>query len=395
MNKKIFLFNYVQRAKMREIHKILAIGYSVRHIVCSGRRAGYEMYAADAFGDVDTRSCAKSYFPLDALQLQAHLEYLKERIREMDGVIIASGFERADFGFLNEEEMKKIVGNAPRKMKAISNKTWLSSRLDDLGIPHPLTYTGREIAAEEEKAKHFHYPVVAKPACGGGGTANFFCKSEEELLRWANHLPEFLYQEYIRGKNASVSLIATKKEAISVSVNEQLIGLDSLCASGPFVYCGNISPFVTPFSALMCEIAEELMNELGLIGSNGVDFVCTDDAPSVIEVNPRFQGSLDTLELSTGLNLIDAHVKAVRGTLPERAETKRYAAKAITFAKEEGIVIEDFDKERGIVDIPEKGRILKLGEPIATGIGVGKSRERAFAEAMKRVASIQAGVRYR
>jgi hypothetical protein len=352
------------------------------------------MYAADAFGDLDTRSCAKSYFPLNALQLQAHCDYLKERIREMDGVIVASGFESADFGFLTEEEMKKILGNAPGKMKAISNKTWLSARLGNLSIPHPLTYTGREIAAEEEKATHFHYPVVAKPACGGGGTANFFCNSEAELLQWANQLPEFLYQEYIRGKNASVSLIATKKEAIAVSVNEQLIGLDSLCASGPFVYCGNISPFVTPFSARMCEIAEFLADELGLIGSNGVDFVCTDDGPFVIEVNPRFQGSLDTVELSTGLNLVDAHVKAVKGDLPERVGAIRYAAKAITFAKRDGIVIEDFEREQGIVDIPGKGRILKPGEPIATGIGIGDTRERAFAEAMKRVARIQAGVRY-
>jgi predicted ATP-grasp superfamily ATP-dependent carboligase len=378
---------------MREIHKILAIGYSVRHIVCSGRRASYEMHAADAFGDVDTRSCATRYFPLNPLQLQADIKIVENEITQVDGLIIGSGFERADFGFLNEDEMRKILGTAPNKTKEISNKAWLSSRLDELGIPHPLAYTGKEIA--EGKAKHVHYPVVAKPTYGGGGTANFFCNNEKELIQWANRLPDFVYQEYIRGKNASVSLIATKKEAISVSVNEQLIGLDSLCASGPFVYCGNISPFVTPFSALMCEIAEELTNELGLIGSNGVDFVCADDGPFVIEVNPRFQGSLDTVELSTGLNLVDAHVKAVRGELPERMETKRYAAKAITFAKRDGIVMEDFDRGRGIVDIPDKGRILKLGEPIATGIGIGDTRERAFAEAMKRVARIQAGVRYR
>lgn len=380
--------------KERIDFKILAIGYSVRHIVCSGRRAGYEMYAADAFGDVDTKRCARRYYPLDTLQLHAELKNLKDEIGKVDGLIIASGFESADFGFLNEDEMKKILGNPPLRMKEISNKTWLSSRLDDLGIPYPLTYTGIEIASEEEKAEHFRYPVVAKPAYGSGGTANFFCTDEKEVLRWAKKLPEFLYQEYIRGKNASVSLIATEKEAIPVSVNEQLIGLDALCASRPFLYCGNISPFVTSFSAQMCEIAELLADELGLIGSNGVDFVCTDDGPVVIEVNPRFQGSLDTVELSTGLNLVDAHVKAVKGDLPERVETKRYAAKMITFAKQEGIVIEDFDKLAGIVDIPEKGRILKPGEPIATGIGVGNSRERAFAEAMKRVACIQAGLAY-
>jgi len=378
---------------MHEIRKIVAIGYSVRHIVCSGSRAGYEMYAADAFGDVDTKRCAKKYFPLNPLQLQADIKLLKEEIGKVDGVIIGSGFERADFDFLNAEDRRKILGNAPEKMKEVANKEWLSSRLDDLGIPHPLTYTGGEIAEGEEKAKHFHYPVVAKPAYGGGGTANFFCNNEKELVRWAKQLPDFLYQEYIKGEHASVSLISSKREAFSVSVNEQLIGLDSLCTPGPFVYCGNISPFVTKFSEQMCAVAEELAMKLELIGSNGVDFVVTDDELFVIEVNPRFQGSLDTVELSTGLNLVDAHVKGVkRDLLTERVEAKRYAAKAIVFAKQEGVVMRNLDRD-GIVDIPEKGRIVKCGEPIATGIGIGDSRAEAFAEAMEKVVRIRAGVR--
>jgi len=153
---------------MHQTRKILAIVYSVRHIVCSGSRAGYEMYAADAFGDVDTKRCAKRHFLLNPLQLQADVKLLKAEINEVDGIIIGSGFERADFDFLKVEDRRKILGNAPEKTKEVSNKTWLSSRLDDLGIPHPLAYTGREIAEGEgeEKAKHFHYPVVAKPAYG-------------------------------------------------------------------------------------------------------------------------------------------------------------------------------------------------------------------------------------
>ena len=386
---------------MHQTRKILAIGYSVRHIVCSGSRAGYEMYAADAFGDVDTRKCATRYFPLNPLQLHADVKHLKAEIEEADGIIIGSGFESADFGFLTVKDRKKIVGNTPEKTREVSNKAWLSSRLDDLGIPHPLSYTGREIAEEKEKAKlkDIHYPVVAKPVYGGGGTANFFCIDEKELIHWAKLFPDFLFQEYINGTHASVSLISTEHEAISVSVNEQLIGLDSVYAPGPFAYCGNISPFVTKSSERLCEIAEFLTTELGLVGSNGIDFVVTDDVPFVIEVNPRFQGSLDTVELSTGLNLnlVDASMKAVRGDLlVERVEAKRYAAKTIVFARQEGVVMGNLDMGvQGIVDIPEKGRIVKQGEPIATGIGIGDSREEAVAEAMSNVKRIKAGVRHK
>jgi predicted ATP-grasp superfamily ATP-dependent carboligase len=382
---------------MHEIRKILAIGYSVRHIVCSGDRAGYEMYAADAFGDVDTKRCARRYISLDPLQLHAELKNLKDEVDRVDGLIIGSGFESADFSFLDEDDQGKIFGNAPEKTKEIANKAGFSSRLDDLDIPHPLTYTGRALLELVEAGKRIslHYPVVAKPAYGGGGTANFFCKNEKELIRRAKELPEFLYQDFIKGQHASVSVMLSKRAAVAVSVNEQLIGVDSLSAPGPFVYCGNISPFVTTFSDRVCELAEDLTTELGLLGSNGVDFVVTDDSPFVIEVNPRLQGSLDTVERSTGLNVVDAHVKAVRGELPERVAAKRYAVKAIVFAKHEGVVRRNFDLEsdkEGIVDIPEKGRIVQSGQPIATGIGVGGTRASACAEAMKNVERIKANV---
>jgi hypothetical protein len=378
----------------RKTSKILAIGYSVRYIVCSGIRAGYELHAADAFGDLDTRRCASTYFPLNPLQLHADVQRLKGLIHEMDHVILGSGLERLELDFLPVEERGKILGNTPEKTREVANKAWLAFKLDDLGIPHPRTFTGRELT--EGNVKHVRYPVVAKPAYGGGGTANFFCKTEKELNRCAQQLPEFLFQEYIRGKNASVSLISSKREACSVSVNEQLIGLDTLAAPAPFVYCGNITPFVTPFSDKLCERAEGLIEDLGLIGSNGVDFVVTDDEHYVIEVNPRFQGSLDTVELSTDVNLLAECMKAVKGDLSlAHVRPKRYSVKAIVFAERDGEVLENFAGLAGsIVDIPERGRRVRRGEPIATGIGVGLSREIAFAEAMKHVARIKAGVGY-
>ena len=52
----------------------------------------------------------------------------------------------------------------------------------------------------------------------------------------------------------------------------------------------------------------------------------------------------------------------------ERGEAKMYAAKTIIYVKQDGMVVDTFG--RGIVDLPEKGRIITCGEPIATGIGL-------------------------
>ena len=354
------------------------------------------MYAADAFGDVDTRRYARAYIPLDPFQLHAGLRTLAAWFHRVDGVIIGSGFETADFSVLDDLARKKIVGNAPEKMREIANKAWLAARLTDLGIPHPLTLTGEELIARLDRLEQvrFRYPVVAKPAYGGGGTANFYCRTEKELVRWVRKLPDFLFQDYVKGHHASVSVLLNGHAARSVCVNEQLLGLRALGAPGPFVYCGNISPFLTKFGDRLRELAEEVTHILGLVGSNGVDFVVAEDGPVVIEVNPRLQGSLDTVELSTGLNQVDVHVKAVRGELPELlAANHCYAAKAIVFAERAGEVMTDLQSVGGgIVDIPAKGRSVRPGEPIATAIGVGATRARACAEAMENVARIKASV---
>ncbi len=382
---------------MHEIRTILALGFSVRHIVCSGQRAGYVMSAADAFGDVDTRRCARAFYPLDPCALHEGLKDFEDVIGLVDGVIMGSGFESADFSSLSETARGKILGNRPEKTRVVADKVWLAARLDEWGIPHPRTLSGRAISelCAQKKRIPLCYPVVAKPAHGGGGTANFFCQTEKELIRSAKELPDFLYQDYVKGQHASVSVLLSRQEAVSICLNEQLLGVKSLCAPGPLVYCGNISPMAAPRSTEteVCELAEELTAELGLIGSNGVDMVITHDGPVVIEVNPRVQGSLDTVELATSLNMVDAHVRAVAGELPARIAVKRYAAKMIVFAARDGLVTEDLTGEGpGIVDIPARGRTVHRGEPVATGIGFGMSRADACATAIERVARIQAAV---
>ncbi|MGC9444556.1 MAG: ATP-grasp domain-containing protein [Candidatus Methanospirareceae archaeon] len=381
---------------MQEIRTILAIGFSVRHIVCSGQRAGYGMSAADAFGDVDTRRCARDFYVLDPYELHEGLKVLEDVIGLVDGVILGAGFESADFSSLSETAQRKILGNSPEKMRMVADKVWLAARLDELGFPHPRTLSGRAISAlcAQKKRIPLCYPVVAKPAQGGGGTANFFCQTEKELIRSAKALPDFLYQDYINGQHASVSVLLSRQDAVSICLNEQLLGVQSLCAPGPLVYCGNISPLAAPRSTEACELAEDVTGELGLIGSNGVDVVITDHGPVVIEVNPRVQGSLDTVELATGINLVDAHVRAVVGEeLPARIQVNRYAAKMIVFAARDGLIAKDLTGEGpGIVDIPAPGRTVHEGEPIATGIGIGATRADACTMALARVARIHAAV---
>ncbi|WP_341537167.1 ATP-grasp domain-containing protein [Methanosarcina barkeri] len=199
-------------------------------------------------------------------------------------------------------------------------------------MPHPRCYSPKELDAIE-------YPVMIKPASGGGGIFNRIARSKQELLAILEELqglnPELteetiVIQEFLEGTPSSVSLLSTKNEALSVAVNEQLIGITWLSRL-PFAYCGNITPFRTDQAEEMEALAEELMLDFKLLGSNGVDFLTSKKGPVVLEINPRFQGSLDTVEKAMNINLFEAHAGCFRGELPEKPEAKGFAARGVIY----------------------------------------------------------------
>jgi len=163
-------------------------------------------------------------------------------------------------------------------------------------------------------------------------------------------------QDYLEGIPSSVSLLSTKKEALSVAVNEQLIWIPWLSRL-PFAYCGNITPFRNEQADEMEAFAEELILDFKLLGSNGVDFLITETGPIVLEINPRFQGSLDTVEKAMNINLFEAHVDCFKG-VPSKPKARCFAARGIIYSDRELFIdrqlLEVILDEKG-ADIPSQG----------------------------------------
>ena len=361
---------------MAKIKKVLVIGYSTRYIACSGKRAGYDMYSIDHFDDIDLRRCSDVFLLGENIPSEKEIQdYIDDLKIEFDAIILGSGVERAKLSGL-------ILNNKNEVMWHVTDKSWLSDKLKRLNILHPKTYK-----SISDISNNTRFPLIAKPIFGAGGIENFLITNEGELPK----KDSYIFQEYISGIPASVSLISSKYEAVAIAVNEQLIGKRWLGQKCPFGYCGNITPFKTKFEKTMCEIAKNLILELGLIGSNGVDFIVTDDEVYVIEINPRFQSTLDTVELSCGINIFDAHVRAFEGDLGDlvdKKEPKRFSSKAILYAENEFVLKKDLDKN-GIVDISPIGRVIPEGDPIATAIGVGGSRGEAIFSTLEKVLFIK------
>jgi predicted ATP-grasp superfamily ATP-dependent carboligase len=367
------------------MQNILVIGFDTRNIVCSASRAGYTVCSIDAFCDLDLQECAYASALLECRTLkelhQLNVSRIKDQMAEFglefDALVPGSGLEMLD----HKDFPFSVLASSPDAMQKASDKLYLSKRLEVLGIPHPRCYSPEELDAIE-------YPVMVKPASGGGGIFNRVARSRQELLVSLDELyglnPELteqtvVIQEFLEGIPSSVSLLSTKNEALSLAVNEQLIGIPWLSRL-PFAYCGNITPFRTDQAEEMEALAEELVLDFKLQGSSGVDFLVTETGPIVLEINPRFQGSLDTVEEAMNINLFEAHAGCFRGELPEKPEAKCFAARGIIYS-DRGLFIDrklmDVILREKSADIPSEGTVTEPDGPLTSLLACASTREEA------------------
>ncbi|MCE8428387.1 MAG: ATP-grasp domain-containing protein [Candidatus Methanoperedens sp.] len=353
--------------------RVLVIGNSTRSIVCSAKKAGHTVYSLDNFCDIDTLKCADKTASIEGLSD----EKIYERAHlfgDVDAVILGPGFTKLKFN--------NILNNLPDVQEKVNDKLEIAEKFHKLDIPHPPT-------EPLTKASALDFPLMIKPRSGSGGMKNILVNTENQLADYANRsdADEYIAQEFVEGIPFSASLIGNGDEAVVVALNEQLIGISWLTCL-PFAYCGNITPFSTRLDNEIRDFAERIALEFRLLGSNGVDFMLTDRGVVAIEVNPRFQGSLDTVELSMGINIFDAHIRSFSGEMPQLKEPVCFAAKTIEYAKNNLKINKKIEKhlrifmDRGeAADIPKLGRIIFPDEPIATFIGTGKTREIALGNA--------------
>ena len=341
---------------------ILIVGYNARVMACPAHRAGYKAYSLSHYDDMDLANCVEKNFTFSG-ELPTDISPWLDQI-DVDKVVLGSGFEDLDI------PASMVLGNDPKIAKNVVNKVWLAGKLKKLGMPHPSIYHNKN---------DLPFPCVAKPIKGGGGVHNYLVKDESMVPEG----DEYFFQEYVTGKPLSVSVLSTGKEAEPIALNEILVGKKWMGQDKEFGYCGNVTPYKTKFRDRMYEIAEELIPALGLVGHNGIDFIVNKDGPVILEVNPRFTGAVDSVELAIKDNLFKAHVDAINGKLREY-KIKQYGMKAILFARDHTTIKGNLLKPM-IADVPRPGTVYENGEAICTVMGAGKTRGEASDRLRERV----------
>ncbi|MDP3563751.1 MAG: ATP-grasp domain-containing protein, partial [Methanoregula sp.] len=194
------------------------------------------------------------------------------------------------------------------------------------------------------------------------------------------------------GIPASVCCVSDGKRARAIASNEQILQGKGEASFG---FCGSITPFEHPLARKMMETAEQIAAASGCTGTLGVDFVVGDGMLHAIEINPRFQGTVDTVERAYGCNLFQYHVDACAGIQPRLTPVKKQVSvRSILFADRHCTIKADLKDLRAyITDIPHKGLSFEAGQALVSVYGWGENRAAACAMLDKHISTVQQYIR--
>jgi predicted ATP-grasp superfamily ATP-dependent carboligase len=352
--------------------KVLVIGVNTRPVVNSAKKLGYEVYSISYYNPVDLNADKKEYLINDKYhgcfrenynekELLSLAEYY---VDDIDCIFVCSGIFESKH---SKTPDWNVVGNPPKKIKRMSNKYYITKKLENLGCSVPTTYIAYNYS-QLEKYLYDLKSIVVKPICGSGGinvhsiTLNTFTDKLYNLLKNLEY--PVIVQEMITSDSFSASFVGSN----FITFNKQIIKNN--------MYVGNITPYVpnlkTNNKGVQCIVDSfrEVIESFDLAGMNGIDFMIKDGAPIIIELNPRILGTFETIELSSNKNLVKYMI--------ENSENQGFSScgdlkpktqymKRILFAEQK--LICRIEKQQNIFDIPMYDAIIEKNEPLATAIG--------------------------
>ncbi len=389
---------------------VLVIGFNVRPLARSAKLAGFRVLAVDYWGDLDLSLWADRYISVldqrpDARPARPQIPTAQILIEgaeqllldhgEVQHILVGGGFDDSPIEWAALTDLGPLAGNTPELLKSARDRKAIADLAQRCGAEIPAGESAKSRKTFRNAVARLALPVVVKPDHGSGGFYTKVIRTEDEAASYAIHhafdsVPVII-QELVVGTDASVSVLGTGQTACAVSVNEQLIGLKELGRGYTKAYCGNIIPMKADSSVItgLASTAEEMTESLGLLGSNGFDFVVTQDGtPYFMEINPRFQATIEALELTTDANQVRLHLDACEGNLPDEAPPHiASCARIIVYARQR-CIIPDLSRLSGVVDIPIPDSHAESGDPVCTVNHVAPTHKEAMEGAWQTVNTV-------
>jgi len=393
-----------------DFESLLIVGASARAAAFSALRAGLRPWCVDLFADADLRSRC----PVQTIASERYPHGLIEYFRKAPpGPWMYTGaLENHPEVVERLSRERPLLGNPAEVLRRVRSPMEVARVLKAAGLPCP---EARRSAVDLPANKRW----LIKPLAGAGGVGiGFWNGANANRQRVYFHefiegtacsavFHAFCFPGQISDSHSSPSPPASGREGLGeggehaarepqpphprplspeaekrgekglvqlLGVTQQLIGEIWLNAK-PFRWCGNIGPMLISLSLRkqLQILGEVLVQEFGLRGLFGVDFILHNDCPWPVEINPRYTGAVEVLEYACGESFL-GEPSPVRG----RRLGLAMVGKAILFAEQDFRFPDEgpwtevlrcppaIDDLPAFADIPTQGSLIEIGQPVLT-----------------------------
>ena len=192
------------------------------------------------------------------------------------------------------------------------------------GVEHPWYFILSGPDALADVRERITYPCITKPTDNSGSRGVMLVHNEDELRDAVAYSSEngrsggVMVEEYMRGPEVSVEIIATGGEPHVLQVT------DKLTTGAPhFVEMGHSQPSRLAAADLekIRDLACRAVKAVGIEnGPAHVEIILTPTGPKMVELGARMGGDCITthlVPLSTGINMIEATIRIACGETPD------------------------------------------------------------------------------
>lgn len=392
------------------MNRLLVVGPSVRWLMQSSLRAGFQPMGIDFFADVDATEVGEVVRVRQWAEVPAVAAALRPQ-----AVLVGGGFE-TQVAMVEGLRQQVPVWNLGRDCcAALRDPAQWATAFASAGVRVPEHRGEGELNEALDLAKR--WLVKQRYRAGGAGVRLL---GTDEAGRWltgaeASGSPEYL-QEMLAGVPSSALFLLGPDRFVCLGFYRQLCGWREFGAAG-YQYCGGIGPLpVTDRQVAQLNSLGRGLLTLGGRGVIGVDVLAVGDELCPIEVNPRITASGELWERAElGSSLVGLHAaefavgagwpagissQAEHRNLPgcrllANADRPRVHGKAILYWSDAGGLEIDARRSEWLVqgavagwlaDIPQCGSRIERGEPVVTLLTSGDS-ESAVVEELVQLAT--------
>lgn len=260
-----------------------------------------------AAGDMDplnaTRAFVDEFVTLPRADNERFAEHCLQAARRMSidllvPIIVESEFLPLDGARERFESIGCAVAMPPRSIvERTADKLEFARFLEEIGVPGPHTQAYREDMNVER------FPVYLKPRRGSGSIGTARVASPHSLHEAARGRGDLIVQEALEGAEFTVDCFAASPGRVVAAVPRERIAIKSGVSVKGRTY----------HHPVIEGIVRDIVERSGLQGPANVQGMLREDGSfSIIEMNPRFSGTL-ALTTASGINFASLLIDMIEG----------------------------------------------------------------------------------